>query len=104
MSADGDEFAGLDDARLVPCIRGGNVAAYRYLCEIALPLLVQFAFHIIRTREAAEDAVLTVLGDVWVNREQFAPAGPLRAYLYRCVRNHLLNTVDHERVVKRAEE
>lgn len=103
-SASTSGLAGLDDARLIPLIQGGDLVAYRYLCEVALPILLQFAYHIIRTREAAEDAVLEVLGDIWIARAQFNPRGPLRAYLYRCVRNSLLNTMTHERVVERAEE
>jgi RNA polymerase sigma factor (sigma-70 family) len=104
LSLVGRAFDGLDDARLIPLVRAGDAAAYRYLCEVALPLLFQFAYHIIRSRETAEDAVQTVLADVWIYRTRFHPAGPLRAYLYRCVRNQLLDTIDHARVVERAEE
>lgn len=103
MSTGEYEFAGLDDARLVPLIRGGDAAAYRYLCEAGLPVLLPFAYHIIHVREIAEDAVLTVLGNVWIQRTRFHPAGPLRAYLYRSVRNHLLNLIDHALVIERAE-
>jgi RNA polymerase sigma-70 factor (ECF subfamily) len=103
MSAAGSGFAGLDDARLVPRIRAGDAAAYRYLYEIALPPLLRFAFHIIGSRDAAEDAVQSVLVEIWVNREQWQPSGSLLAYLYRGVRNHILDSIRHDRVVERAE-
>ena len=96
-------FEGLDDVRLLPRLRTGDAVAYRYLCDTAILPLFQFAYHIVRTRDAAEDAVHAVLAEIWVRRAGFAPVGPLRAYLYRSVRNHLLNVMEHERVVEFAE-
>jgi RNA polymerase sigma-70 factor (ECF subfamily) len=67
------------------------------------PLLLKFAYHIVGSRESAEDAVQSVFLTIWMNRASWQPTGTLQAYLYRAVRNHALDTVRHGQLVSRTE-
>jgi len=96
-------FTGLNDARLISSIQAGDAAAFRYLYKIAYPALLRLAYQISRSREVAEDAVQSVLVELWLNRSRWRLTGSLRAYLYRAVRNYVLNTVRHEYVIEQAE-
>lgn len=95
--------AGLDDASLIAAIQSGDAVIYRYVFEDVYPTLVHFALHIVHSRDSAEDIVQTVLLDIWIHRATWRPAGALRAYLFRAVRNHALNLLRHDHVVERAE-
>jgi hypothetical protein len=51
MAAADHGFAGLNDVRLVPLIQAGDAAAFRYVYELAFPMLLRFAYQILGSRE-----------------------------------------------------
>jgi RNA polymerase sigma-70 factor (ECF subfamily) len=82
-------------------IRAGDEAAFEQLFHAYYRVLCTFAFGYLRSPEAAEDLVHDVLLWIWERREQWEVHEELRSYLYRAVRNRVLNTLKRERLVAR---
>lgn len=79
----------------------GDADALQTLYETFSPSLLRFAYHLVGTRDAAEDLVHTVFLTLWTSRERLTLKGTLSAYLHRAVRNTALKDLAHARVVER---
>jgi len=53
--------------------------------------LCRFAFSVVRARDVAQEIVADVFANVWLQWERWPPAGGEGPYLYRAVRNRLMN-------------
>lgn len=95
LAVDIDEF--------VRQVRMGNTAAFIAVYEIFHPHLIKFAAQLVSSRDMAEDAVQSVFLNIWLKREHWTVVGGLRPYLYRSVRNYLLNEIRHNRVIEKSE-
>lgn len=84
-------------------IRNGDRIAFLHVYESTLPRLVRYAYQLTGSRDAAEDAVHSVFLKMWINRSSWNVSGDIDPYLYRSVRNHIINTVKHEKTHLRTE-
>lgn len=79
-------------------IRKGDRGAFEKLfCAYVDPLYVFAAEHV-ENRSAAEDIVQDVFCDLWERRSDWNPQGTVKAYLYRAVRNTVLDSLDRREV------
>lgn len=69
----------------------GNEPAFRKLFNLLFAHLIQFAFSLVKSKNAATDIVDEVFIRLWKNRAAILSINNLRAYLYRAVRNSSLN-------------
>lgn len=76
---------------LVGRIRDGDERAFRELFDALYDPLLRFAQSLVRDAAMAEDLVQESFVRLWDRRDTFVPDQPLRAYLYRTVRNLSLN-------------
>ncbi len=72
-------------------IRDGEERAFRELFDALYDPLLRFAHSLVRDAATAEDLVQEAFVRLWDRRDTFVPGQPLRAYLYRTVRNLSLN-------------
>jgi RNA polymerase sigma-70 factor (ECF subfamily) len=96
-------FTESDEVQLIARIQAGDTIAFLELYQAVYPRLLRFAYQLTRSRDTAEDAVQSVFVRIWTGHTHWRPNGPLQPYLYRAVRNHIINTIHHEQVVERAE-
>ena len=66
--------------------------------------LVRYAQSFLGSSDAAEDAAQEAFVRLWRHREQWSATESLRAYLYRILRNHLMNERRAQRVRSRWRE
>lgn len=90
------------DLGLIARIIGGDRDAFEVVFREHYASLVRFAEGMLRSREAAEDAVQDVLLNLWRQREVLRIDDSLRGYLYRAVRNRALNSARNDRVRREA--
>jgi RNA polymerase sigma-70 factor (ECF subfamily) len=86
------------DRRIAGHIRHGREAAFETLFRRYCDALCTFAEGFVGASTIAEDLVHDVFCDIWDRRADFDPAGTVRAYLYRAVRNKALNKRERIRV------
>lgn len=91
------------DAELVARIRDGNVTAFEELFRRHYTDLHRFAAALVHGGDGVDDAVQDVWSAVWANRSTWNPTLPLAAYLFRAVRNRVIEYARHDQVVTRAE-
>lgn len=79
------------DRVLVARLQAGEPQALASLMAEYTNRLVKFAFSVLGSRDAAEDVVQQVFMDLWDRRMALAPDSYFKAYLFRLVRNRLLD-------------
>jgi RNA polymerase sigma-70 factor (family 1) len=72
-------------------IAAGDQAAFKLVYGAFYKRLYQFAFAIVKTREAAEEIVEDVFIRIWQKREDLSSVRNLRVYLYTATKNTALN-------------
>lgn len=71
-----------------------DLDAFRQLHAFFYPLLCDFSFAYLRTREAAEEVVDDVFVNLWRKRGELEGVKNIKSYLYTCTRNL---SIDHLR-------
>lgn len=92
-----------DELELVARLVLGDADAFRELLLQHFDALARFATSMLGDRDMAEDVVQTVLARLWERHREFAPGMPIRAYLYRAVRNRALDAISHAAVRARGQ-
>lgn len=94
----------LVDAAIVERIHAADAAAFDGLVSTYFPVLVRFATGLSGSHDAAEDAVQGVLARVWQGHATWRPTGGIRPYLFRAVRNQIINDVARVTTARRFRE
>ena len=95
-SAEGDPLA-----PLMAAIRGGSQSALGQLMDHCWPELVRYAARQVGDVDLARDIVQETLIQVWERRRAWEPRGSTRAYLYRIVRNLVIDEKRRQGVRRR---
>jgi len=77
-------------------IASGNQEAFRRLFNVYNARLVEFAFALVRNKEAAIDVVNEVFVKLWKGRDRVPGILNLRVYLYTATKNAALNYLSHK--------
>lgn len=85
-------------------IKLGDEKAFEYIFKSYYALLCTYAFDLVKDDELAEDVVQEILIKVWENRGKIDIRTSLKAYLYRSVYNHCINSLKHIQVIKNLED
>lgn len=84
------------ESDIIARVREGDAKSFRELFRLHYEALCSFAMSIVKRWDLAEDAVSTVMQEVWEKRETLRDVSTLRPYLYRAVRNRCLNLIREE--------
>ena len=88
-------------APLMADIRGGSQSALGRLMDLCWPELVRYAARQVGDLDLARDIVQETLIQVWERRRAWEPRGSVRAYLYRIVRNLVIDEKRRQGVRRR---
>lgn len=88
----------LSDADLFVLLCDGDHKAYTEIYDRYSGLLYVHAYKRIRDREEARDLIHELFTVLWVKREEISLKTELSAYLYRSVRNRVIDLVNHQKL------
>jgi len=80
-----------DERALVVRLRASDVQAFERLVDHYLPRLARFAAGQLGSYDAAQDVVQSVLVRVWNHRVTLDPDRSFTSYIFRAVRNRILD-------------
>ena len=86
---------------LVRRLRAGEVAAFTEIFDAYAERLLVYAVNVLHDRETCEDLVQDILLWLWVNREKLDPDLELEPYLFRAMRNEVIDHIRRGKVKER---
>lgn len=86
-----DQFFGPSLLPLLQEVAAGNQSAFKLIYSSFYKRLYQFAFAIVKTKEAAEEIVEDVFVKIWQQRTNLGSIQNLKVYLYTATKNTALN-------------
>lgn len=89
------------DHILLNLLKEDDQLAYTEIFERYSRVLVNHAYKILGNPDEANDVVQEVLLAIWNKRSDLNITGSLSSYLYKAVKNRILNHIAHEKVVSR---
>lgn len=85
--------ASINDDILLRQLQEGNRIAFTEIYRKYHKTLYVFSYYYLKNKEQAEDAVQTVFTKLWEYRSQIIVTINLKNYLYKMVKNHILNEI-----------
>lgn len=92
------EYKNLSDAELFVLLCDGDHQAYTEVYDRYSGVLYIHAYNRIRNREEARDLIHELFTVLWVKREQIVLKTELSSYLYRSVRNRVIDLANHNKI------
>lgn len=83
----------INDDILLRQLQEGNRIAFTEIYRKYHKTLYVFSYYYLKNKEQAEDAVQTVFTKLWEYRSQIIVTINLKNYLYKMVKNHILNEI-----------
>lgn len=74
-------------------IAKGNETAFRELFDLFFPLITQFVFSLIKSKDAATDITDDIFIRLWNKRTEIEKIENLKVYLYKAAKNASLNYI-----------
>jgi RNA polymerase sigma-70 factor, ECF subfamily len=94
-------MSGSNEIRLIHELQQSNVIAFNELFKLHYQQVFNFSYHILNSKEDAEEIVQTVFIAVWENRVLIDPDRSFSTYIFSIARHHIYNTLK-KRVFKKA--
>lgn len=91
----------VDDSDLVSLIAEGDRSAFKLLYTRYLNNLYRYAFLMCNNKETSEEIVQELFVKVWEKRADLTRVNSIKAYLYRCTKNMLLDYVRKQQMESR---
>lgn len=79
-------------------IQKGDEQAFEDLFKEHYYQLSRFAWRYVKSKAIAEELVQEVFANIWENREDWSPTGPIKPYLYQAVKHQSLDHLKHQEV------
>ena len=89
------------DPILLNLLKEDDQLAYTEIFKRYSKILINHAYKILENQDEANDVVQEVFLTIWNKRHELAVTGSLSSYLYKAVKNRVLNHIAHEKVVSR---
>ncbi|MFA4867135.1 MAG: RNA polymerase sigma-70 factor [Pedobacter sp.] len=86
------------DQNLLALLRRGDHKAFTEIYKRYWSVLYLHARHMLREEDQARDVVQEVFTMMWNKHSEFQPTINLNAYLYKSVRNRILNIIRHGKI------
>jgi RNA polymerase sigma-70 factor (ECF subfamily) len=90
-----------NDQQLFQELKMGDERAFQLLFVKYYAAMCSFAFQLLKDREAAEETVQDTFVRIWEKREKLSIDASVKHYLFRAIRNHCLNLIQHEKIRKK---
>ena len=82
-----------NDDILLRQLQEGNQVAFTVIYQKYNKALYVFSYYYLKNKEQAEDTIQTVFSKLWEYRFQIIVTVNLKNYLYKMVKNHVLNEI-----------
>ena len=79
------------DTELIKRINDNDTDAFEFLFKSYFAPLCNFVYIRIRNKDNAKEIVQEVFVNIYKNREHWSPKGNIKSYLYRAVKNQMIN-------------
>jgi RNA polymerase sigma-70 factor (ECF subfamily) len=79
-------------------IKKGDEVAFEKLFKLYYPSLCNFAYQMLGDDESAEEVVQEIFVKLWEKRLSIEIEVSVNNYLFRSVKNHCLNIIQHEKI------
>jgi RNA polymerase sigma-70 factor (ECF subfamily) len=89
-----------EDKELYFKLKDGDERAFQSLFRKYYPAMCHFASHFLHDSELAEEIVQDMFVKIWEKRAILNIETSVKHYLFRSVRNHCLNQIQHEKIKK----
>ncbi len=89
-----------EDRELYLKLREGDEKAFQILFRKYYQAMCHFANQFLTDREVAEEIVQEMFVKIWEKRQVLNIESSVKHYLFRSVRNHCLNQIQHEKIKK----
>ncbi|PBJ14373.1 RNA polymerase sigma factor [Flavobacterium sp. ACN6] len=89
------------DDILLDLLKEDDQSAYTEIFKRYSKILINHAYKILENQDEANDVVQEVFLSIWNKRNELSITGSLSSYLYKAVKNRVLNYIAHEKVVSR---
>jgi RNA polymerase sigma-70 factor (ECF subfamily) len=89
-----------EDRELYLKLREGDEKAFQVLFRKYYQAMCHFANQFLTDREVAEEIVQEMFVKIWEKRQVLNIETSVKHYLFRSVRNHCLNQIQHEKIKK----
>lgn len=90
-------YGKLSDVELLALLKSGDEAAFTEIYNRYWSVLYAHARHMLHNRDHARDIVQEVFTNIWNKSKDLELSNSLNAYLYRSVRNSVLNLISKEK-------
>lgn len=97
------EYNGLSDAELVAYLRDGDENAFNEIFNRYKGILHVHAYKKLGDFEEAKNVIQDMFSWIWANKETLNDISNLPGYLYRLVKNMVLNVIAHKEIISRYE-
>ncbi|SFH51751.1 RNA polymerase sigma factor [Pedobacter insulae] len=94
------DYQNLGDEGLASCIRKGDRIAFTEIYDRYWTVLYLHARKMLRNDQEAEDIVQELFTQLWKKAAEINYTVKLSSYLYRSVRNRILDHITHQKVVQ----
>ena len=89
-----------EDNQLYLKFSAGDERAFQTLFRKYYPAMCNFARQFLNDSELAEETVQDLFVKIWEKRENLTIQSSVKHYLFRSVRNHCLNQLQHDKIKK----
>ena len=89
-----------EDNQLYLKLSAGDERAFQTLFRKYYPAMCNFARQFLNDSELAEETVQDLFVKIWEKRENLTIQSSVKHYLFRSVRNHCLNQLQHDKIKK----
>lgn len=93
----------LSDAEkdVIKNIQKGNPEAFKKLMKRYFRELADFAFHYVKSSQAAKDVTQDVFANIWEKRDSWHPNQSIKMYLYLSVKNEALKEIRNRKIERK---
>jgi len=91
----------LDDRQIFDAIKRNDNVAYEKVFRAYYRSMTSYAFRFLGNLPDSESVVQDVFLRLWQNRMEISITSSLQNYLFKSVKNHCVNFLDHERIKTR---
>lgn len=91
-------YCAFSDFELAENLQRGDPAAFTEIYQRYSGLLFIHAFKLLQSKDDAQDVVQEIFTNLWEKATNLPLGIPIRQYLYRAVKNRILNLFEHRRI------
>lgn len=91
-------YCAFSDLELAKNLQKGDPAAFTEIYERYSGLLFIHAFKLLHSKDDAQDVVQEIFTNLWDKATHLPLDIPIRKYLYRALKNRILNFFEHQRI------